>query len=231
MDTKELDNLIRSKMTVLADEKGFKIRTSREGGGLKKKTEYVVMDCGYAKYSWVDEHSLSGFYAAVGYPVLEKLVTPILVNSNLLGSDALKICNTYSISNAAVKNCFEYPHKILMTEESLLPFITTFKLFLIEDAFPFFEQFSNLNKFYNFIKNETHIEKVWTILGRPYELKLATLYRLCNDNSYESIIDEFIEQISTDLRRDSSEINHHRYLKASLELKKVLDRTAPIYNV
>lgn len=232
MNTTELDDLIKSGMANIANERGFKCRSSREGGGLIKKTKAVIMDCGYAKNSWVDEHQLSGFHTFIGYPVLENLVMPILVKHSLIGSGVLKISFTYQRSKEAFKHRFVYEQRIIMTAEKLQPFIDTFKLFFLEDALPFFEQFSDLNKFYHFIKDENDPDVLSKILlSIMHEFKLATIYRLCNDSRYESYITNYYNSRKIVYEFQPHDLDSQRYWKAIQELKEVLDRTSPIYNI
>ncbi|MGP2570877.1 hypothetical protein ACTUJ3_07825, partial [Ornithobacterium rhinotracheale] len=74
-------------------------------------------------------------------------------------------------------------------------------------------------------------EELWDILGQFAPMKKAVILRLCNDINYQEFMNDYYEKQKEYYEEDPEDIDNIRYYNAAKELKEVLDKTAPIYNV
>ncbi|GIM49489.1 hypothetical protein CAPN003_09410 [Capnocytophaga stomatis] len=109
--------------------------------------------------------------------------------------------------------------------------IEIFNLFYTQEALPFFEKWHSLNVLYEYIKNKESREELSEILGQFWQFKKATILRLCNDSNYQIFMDNFVKRREEILALRPDSVDVQRYYNASKELKEILDKTKPIYNL
>lgn len=171
-----------------------------------------------------------GFTVYINYLLLEEIVTPILSNNNLIGKSLPSdVYNSFYGQNE-----FEIPiidELSLNNKEEIDIVNTIFYNFYEESIVPFFAKWDSLNTLYEFIKDKTEVEELESILGIFWEFKKAAILRLCNDKNYQECMDNIYDREKKYFEEDSNDIDNIRYYNAAKELKEVLDKTAPVYNV
>ncbi|VDH15452.1 Uncharacterised protein [Algoriella xinjiangensis] len=120
---------------------------------------------------------------------------------------------------------------LLDSEEKAKNICHLFDSFYYEYFSPFFEKWNNLNVLYEFIKDKNEVEELESILGIFWQFKKAAILRLCNDENYQEYIEALVKRFELIFERRSESIDVRRYYNAAKELKEVLDKTEPVYNV
>ncbi|WP_406648977.1 hypothetical protein, partial [Ornithobacterium rhinotracheale] len=168
------------------------------------------------------------FFYGVNFIQMEKIIAPILEKNEIVG----ELYKAENINDSFfVKKSSEYTltdRGIDISNDSKIKEI--FNLFLINDALPFFEKWKDLTVLYEYIKDKTE-EELWDILGQFAPMKKAVILRLCNDCNYQDFMNDYYEKQKEYYEEDPEDIDNIRYYNAAKELKEVLDKTAPIYNV
>ncbi|MCK0206139.1 hypothetical protein ACQ1P2_04025 [Ornithobacterium rhinotracheale] len=201
----------------------------------KKEGEYIIFE--YRKKSKKNiqnisflqlKNKLKGFFYGVNFIQMEKIIAPILEKNEIVG----ELYKAENINDSFfVKKSSEYTltdRGIDISNDSKIKEI--FNLFLINDALPFFEKWKDLTVLYEYIKDKTE-EELWDILGQFAPMKKAVILRLCNDCNYQDFMNDYYEKQKEYYEEDPEDIDNIRYYNAAKELKEVLDKTAPIYNV
>ncbi|MRJ10123.1 hypothetical protein EDL98_03365 [Ornithobacterium rhinotracheale] len=175
------------------------------------------------------ENVFWGFSLSLNFLYLEEIATPILVKNNLLGR-SLQPKDVYN--SFFVDFDFEIPivNMEVVTKEDVDYIKNLFLKFYKEKALPFFEKWKDLTVLYEYIKDKTE-EELWDILGQFAPMKKAVILRLCNDCNYQDFMNDYYEKQKEYYEEDPEDIDNIRYYNAAKELKEVLDKTAPIYNV
>uniref|UniRef100_UPI0039A4849E hypothetical protein n=1 Tax=Ornithobacterium rhinotracheale TaxID=28251 RepID=UPI0039A4849E len=119
----------------------------------------------------------------------------------------------------------------VVTKEDVDYIKNLFLKFYKEKVLPFFEKWKDLTVLYEYIKGKERREELSEILGQFWQFKKAAILRLCNDSNYQEFIDQFVKRREEILELRPDSIDVQRYCQAAKELKEVLDKTAPIYNV
>lgn len=201
----------------------------------KKEGKYIIFE--YRKKSKKNiqnisflqlKNKLKGFFYGVNFIQMEKIIAPILEKNEIVG----ELYKAENINDSFfVKKSSEYTltdRGIDISNDSKIKEI--FNLFLINDALPFFEKWKDLTVLYEYIKDKTE-EELWDILGQFAPMKKAVILRLCNDCNYQDFMNDYYEKQKEYYEEDPEDIDNIRYYNAAKELKEVLDKTAPIYNV
>ena len=231
MTKQELRNYIKEEVFPLATHYGFtKWRNGSQGATCLKITEEAQFKFVYGIFTY-NHYKLSSMTAYITFPHLELIVMPILERSGLYGKGSMQTYISNRIDYNTFQNYFEKEMPV-STETDLKPVIEIYKKSIVEDFVPYFDKFSNLNKFYHFIKdeNDPKILQNW-LFSIMHEFSLATIYRLCNDERYESYINDYYNKRKYWYEKFPDDTDQKRYWKAINELKEVLDRTPPIYNL
>lgn len=156
----------------------------------------------------------------VNYINLDNLVNNVLIKSGLMTKD-----NSRWDSFFVPKQTNE---EILLSDDII---INSFSKLFYENILPFFEKWNNLNVLYEFVKDKEDREELNDILGQFWQFKKATILRLCNDGNYQEYMDDFVERRKMIFEKRPDSIDVQRYYNTAKELKVVLDKTEPVYNV
>ncbi|MDR2223880.1 MAG: hypothetical protein LBE34_14265 [Flavobacteriaceae bacterium] len=171
-----------------------------------------------------------GFTVYINYLLLEEIVTPILSNNNLIGKSLPSdVYNSFYGQNE-----FEIPiidELSLNNKEEIDRVNNIFYNFYEESIVPFFAKWDSLNTLYEFIKDKTEVEELESILGIFWQFKKAAILRLCNDKNCQEYIEALVEKFELIFERRPESIDVQRYYNVTKELKEVLDKTEPVYNV
>ncbi|ATA78027.1 hypothetical protein CGC47_02140 [Capnocytophaga canimorsus] len=164
---------------------------------------------------------------------MENILHPILAKNELFG----KYISTDEISssffNKDEKKIFlgEIGEGIFIKNDTDIEnLISELQLFFSNEALPFFEKWHNLNVLYEYIKDKTE-DELWEILGQFAPMKKAVILRLCNDSNYQSFMDNYFQKQKEYFEEDPEDIDNIRYYNVAKELKEILDKTEPIYNL
>ncbi|MRJ10125.1 hypothetical protein EDL98_03385 [Ornithobacterium rhinotracheale] len=162
---------------------------------------------------------------------IEKIIVPILGKNNLVASDA-DYKNQLQTFKIVVEDNNQLPAegRKIEKEEDIEYVAELFTKFYKEDALPYFEHWNSVTVLYEYIKGKTE-EELWDILGQFAPMKKAVILRLCNDSNYQDFMNDYYEKQKEYYEEDPEDIDNIRYYKASKELKEVLDKTKPVYNV
>jgi hypothetical protein len=231
MTKQELNNFIKEAIFPLASQYGFtKWKGGTQGASFSKTTKEANFLIGYGFLTY-NYYKIGSMTAYITFPNLELIVMPILEKNHLHGKGSIKTYISNSLDYQNFKNYFDGEIPIY-TELDLIPVIEVYKKSIVEDFIPYFEQFSDLNKFYHVIKDENDRDVLSKMLcSIMYEFKLATIYKLCNDSRYESYINSYYNSRKIVYDYQPHDLDSQRYWQAVQDLKEVLDRTPPIYNV
>lgn len=208
----------------------------KNGYSFVKKTSKIRCEVGFS----IEEDYLNNsvkahsFWASIAYPEMENILHYILAKNDLFG----KFISTDEISssffNKDEKKIFlgEIGEGIFIKNDiDLENLISKLQVFFSNDALPFFEKWKDLSVLYEYIKDKESREELSEILGQFWQFKKATILRLCNDPNYQSFMDNFVKRREEILALRPDSVDVQRYYNASKELKEVLDKTKPIYNV
>ncbi|MFJ1330756.1 hypothetical protein [Capnocytophaga canimorsus] len=207
--------------------KGFKLFESQESGCIicdyRKSTNQSINSIAFLKR----EDKIKGFYYAVNFIEMELIIIPILTKNKLFGDvKPENIDESFWVQKNTRYTLSDDGKDISKYEEV----VNIFNLFYKEEALPFFEKWKDLNVLYEYIKDKTE-EELWDILGQFAPMKKAVILKLCNDSSYQEFMDSYFQKQKEYFDEDPEDIDNIRYYNASKELKEVLDKTKPIYNL
>lgn len=207
--------------------KGFKLFESQESGCIicdyRKSTNQSINSIAFLKR----EDKIKGFYYAVNFIEMELIIIPILTKNKLFGDvKPENIDESFWVQKNTRYTLSDDGKDISKYEEV----VNIFNLFYKEEALPFFEKWKDLSVLYEYIKDKTE-DELWDILGQFAPMKKATILRLCNDPNYQSFMDNYYQKQKEYFEQDPEDIDNIRYYNASKELKEVLDKTKPIYNL
>ncbi|MFK8377184.1 hypothetical protein [Capnocytophaga canimorsus] len=219
--------------------KGFDIH--KNGYSFVKQTPKIRCEVGFSieeEYSVTENEVIDFvkafcFWASIAYPEMENILHPILAKNELFG----KYISTDEISssffNKDEKKIFlgEIGEGIFIKNDTdIKNLISELQLFFSNEALPFFEKWHNLNVLYEYIKDKTE-DELWEILGQFAPMKKAVILRLCNDSNYQSFMDNYFQKQKEYFEEDPEDIDNIRYYNVAKELKEILDKTEPIYNL
>ncbi|MFK8377189.1 hypothetical protein [Capnocytophaga canimorsus] len=168
----------------------------------------------------------------VYYVELESILQEILVKNSLKGRGDIEGTYGSFIIDCKSNDLIPYneEYNFIINSETIKPIIKKIKNILNIDALPFFEKWKDLSVLYEYIKDKTE-EELWDILGQFAPMKKAVILKLCNDSNYQEFMDNYYQKQKEYFEQDPEDIDNIRYYNASKELKEVLDKTKPIYNL
>ena len=171
-----------------------------------------------------------GFSFVNRISILENIVTKILYETEIIAVKPYEI--SYSIH-------FKYEDQYMLptagilidSEEKVKEVCFLFDKFYSEYFLPFYQKWSSLNALYEFVKDKEGREELNDILGQFWQFKKAAILRLCNDKNYQKYMDTIYEREKKYFEEAPNDIDNIRYYNAAKELKELLDKTEPVYNV
>lgn len=169
----------------------------------------------------------------INYPEMERIVKPILFKNDLIGKESVEGTSSSFILNSDSSLLIPYDVNdgCVLNERYIGDIIQRLVMILNLEAFPFFAKWNSLNTLYEFIKDKTEAEELESILGIFWQFKKAAILRLCNDKNYQEYIEALVKRFELIFERRPESIDVQRYYNAAKELKEVLDKTEPVYNV
>ncbi|MCK0202517.1 hypothetical protein MWN41_05735 [Ornithobacterium rhinotracheale] len=203
----------------------------RVGVIFKKEENHIVQNFRFLIQKSLSVKKIYGFEKNIAFLDIEKIIVPILGKNNLVASDA-DYKNQLQTFKIVVEDNNQLPAegRKIEKEEDIEYVAELFIKFYKEKALPFFEKWKDLTVLYEYIKDKTE-EELWDILGQFAPMKKAVILRLCNDINYQEFMNDYYEKQKEYYEEDPEDIDNIRYYNAAKELKEVLDKTAPIYNV
>ncbi|GIJ97172.1 hypothetical protein CAPN001_17410 [Capnocytophaga stomatis] len=168
----------------------------------------------------------------VYYVELESILQEILVKNSLKGKGDIEGTYGSFIIDNKESNIIPYDENLGMAIDSKTydSVINRLKNIISLEALPFFEKWHSLNVLYEYIKDKTD-DELWDILGQFAPMKKAVILKLCNDSNYQPFMDNYFQKQKEYFEEDPEDIDNIRYYNASKELKEILDKTEPIYNL
>lgn len=229
MDTKYINDIDQFLIN-----KNYSLNKTLERGShifsYKKLEDNVLNRIGFIISKKENNDVFWGFTAYINYLLLEKIVIPILSNNDLIG----KALPSDVYNSFYGQNEFKIPiidDMSLNNREDIDKINTIFYNFYDESIVPFFKKWNNLNVLYDLIKDKNGREELNDILGQFWQFKKAATLRLCNDKNYQEYMDAIYEREKKYFDEDPNDIDNIRYYNAAKELKEVLVKTEPVYNV
>ncbi|MFK8271611.1 hypothetical protein [Capnocytophaga stomatis] len=227
----DYNNFILEKNRKFNEQNSILIETSSDDFRLGTHLVYKNKENLYVIYYYM-ENDIStiyfqGFDIYIVYIELESIVMNILSKYDLIGKDYNIIDRpSFNLNEKTLKYNLEK-----IKEENIDKIANEFITFYTQEALPFFEKWHNLNVLYEYIKDKESREELSEILGQFWQFKKATILRLCNDSSYQVFMDNFVKRREEILALRPDSVDVQRYYNASKELKEILDKTEPIYNL
>lgn len=237
------NKIIISDLLNLFGRKGFKFENSNIECGIYfiHKSDFVKFNIGISYRNQDNDYkNINGVYIRystfnchIAFPEIEKILHPILSKNKLFGM---------SITTDEIYSSFSVPDRphmfvggkedgvIIRSEEEIMPIIDLFKKFYHEEALPFFEHWHSLTVLYDYIKDLPE-DDLWDILGQFAPMKKAIILRLCNDSNYQGYMDNYHNRRKGIYEQYPNEKVAKQYYNASKELKEVLAKTEPVYNI
>lgn len=237
MDYKDINESIIRAVTPLLKENNLLSNRDKFGVEFSKKNDKIYFNFGYSLSENNSEAFLYNTYSKnwlnIAFPEVEKIIHPILSKNELFGKSMTydEVYKSFSIDKK-IKNQISKEKFIINSQSDLASVISLFKSFINEDALPFYENWSNLNVLYEYIKTLPEEREILSsTLGIFYQLKKATIYRLCNDDSALDYIESYYERRKMIYSKYPDEVPAERYYNAAKELKDCLLNTNPKYNL
>ncbi|MGV4439065.1 hypothetical protein ACQ1PL_06130 [Ornithobacterium rhinotracheale] len=171
-----------------------------------------------------------GFVNCNQIVLIENIVAKILYKNKITAVKPKDIYNTIMTRNYKK---YRLPTEgiLIDSERKVIEICNLFDQFYYEYFTPFYEKWKDLTVLYEYIKGKERREELSEILGQFWQFKKAAILRLCNDSNYQEFIDQFVKRREEILELRPDSIDVQRYCQAAKELKEVLDKTEPIYNV
>lgn len=177
-----------------------------------------------------ENNQFYGFVSCNQISLVENIVAYILYKNEITAVKPIEVHNTimtrdydkYRLPTAGI---------LIDSEEKAKEVCSLFDNFYNEYFIPFYEKWDSLYTLYEFIKDKEGREELHDILGQFWQFKKATILRLCNDSNYQEYMDDFVARRKMILEKRPDSIDVQRYYNTAKELKEILDKTVPVYNV
>ncbi|MBW3520009.1 hypothetical protein [Flavobacterium sp. NKUCC04_CG] len=194
-----------------------------------RENNFIVSGIRFLSKIYENNH-FYGFVNCNQVPLVENIVAFILFNNKITAVRPEEVYNTIMTRDYEM---YRLPAKGLLvdSEQKAKEVIKMFDRFYNEYFIPFYEKWDSLYTLYEFIKDKEGREELHPILGMFWQFKKATILRLCNDESYQNYMDAFVESRQMILSKVPESIDVQRYYGAAKELKEILDKTEPVYNI
>jgi hypothetical protein len=177
-----------------------------------------------------ENNQFYGFVNCNQISLVENIVAYILHKNEITAVKPIEVHNTimtrdYDDYRLLTKGI------LIDSEEKAKEVCTLFDKFYIQYFFPFYQKWNSLYTLYEFIKDKEGREELHDILGQFWQFKKAAILRLCNDKNYQEYMNTIYKREKKYFDEDPNDIDNIRYYNAAKELKEVLDKTEPVYNI
>ncbi len=237
MDYKKINESIINAISPLLKENNLLTKQDKFGTEFFLKNDKIYFNFGYSLTENCSEGFLYNVYSKnwlnIAFPEVEKIIHPILSKNELFGKSITydEVYKSFSI-DIKIKNQVGRDKFVINSDSDLSSVISLFKDFITQDALSFYQNWSNLNVLYEYLKTLPEEREILSnTLGIFYQLKKAIIYRLCNDDSALEYIESYYERRKMIYEKYPEEIPAERYYQASKELKDCLLITKPKYNL
>ncbi|MFJ1350646.1 hypothetical protein [Capnocytophaga canimorsus] len=226
----DYNNFILEKNRNFNEQNSILIETLSDDFRLGTHLVYKNKENLYVTYYYMENNIstiyFQGFDIYIVYIELESIVMNILSKYDLIGKDYNIIDRpSFNLNEKTLKYNLEK-----IKEEKIDKIANEFITFYKQEALPFFKKWHSLNVLYEYIKDKTD-DELWEILGQFAPMKKAVILRLCNDSNYQSFMDSYFQKQKEYFEEDPEDIDNIRYYNVAKELKEILDKTEPIYNL
>lgn len=226
----DYNNFILEKNRNFNEQNSILIETLSDDFRLGTHLVYKNKENLYVTYYYMENNIstiyFQGFDIYIVYIELESIVMNILSKYDLIGKDYNIIDRpSFNLNEKTLKYNLEK-----IKEEKIDKIANEFITFYKQEALPFFKKWHSLNVLYEYIKDKTD-DELWEILGQFAPMKKAVILRLCNDSNYQSFMDNYFQKQKEYFEEDPEDIDNIRYYNVAKELKEILDKTEPIYNL
>lgn len=205
---------------------GYKVENFRRGSQLINRSPNFWSSTGWAILDYGETKIFLGFSALIAYPEVEQIVHPILKRNGLMGGVLKEMTSTFNPENAP-----EISYNLEFEHLNQLPNLNkVYKEFFLNECLPFFEKWKNLNTLNKFLKGVIG-DEIFNIFGSMGIFKKLVIMRLCNEPEYQDSMDSYFNQQAIMFHTNPNDTENIRYYHAAKELKELLDRTPPKYNL
>lgn len=200
----------------------------RQGTNLIQNNSGVLL----ILYYYIEERNgniyIQGFDRYIVFQELKEIISKVIINANIVGKDYCFIDRASFLIDESTNLIYNLD---MVSSDSLDAINENLVMFYKNQALPFYEKWNSLNVLYKFIKDKEDREELNDILGQFWQFKKATILRLCNDENYQEYMDAIYEREKKYFEESPNDIDNIRYYNAAKELKELLDKTEPVYNV
>ncbi len=220
----------------LFDNIGYKLRKGGYGGGFGfyKSYELKIISIGCGINIYGDFSVLRHFSSRIMFKEIEELFAPIVSKNGLMGVTKPEERTTISsikIPGFENRDYSRYSEDIRIEDEKGINILVErFKDYYYEIAAPAFESFTSIEQFVPLIK-DMDIVALSDYFGMGAIFKKAIIYKLCNVEEYDTFITERILAFEKVISNGQYDIDTPKWYNTALELKDILDKTPPKYNM
>lgn len=197
-----------------------------------ERNEKIVKEFGAIIY---DDFKVEDFFTLITILEIENVITSLLRKNGLIGGTDDEVMVTSSL-NKLEPDLFQktlnpsYP-KTIQTEQDVIDLLKDLNDYTINIAEPFFEKWSDLRVLDKFLDTIPQME-VHKYLGGYGVFSKILVYKLCNNPNYQEYFDMmYLFAINRYKENPNGDIAIKQKHDLMIDLKEVLDRTEPIYNV
>lgn len=217
---------------------GYNQRKLGQGGGFGFnktifKNRILRIGCGINIYG--ETSIVRHISGGINFLEIEEIYVPIVVRFGLMGK-SLKVESTSTIGVSKIPN-FENLNHTKFTEDIRIEgekdidtLVERFKEYYLEIASPAFESFTSIEQFVPLMENLDFYDFTKKF-GMGSQFKKAIVWRLCNRTDYEEYMLDLVERTEKFLGPNRDQDEGFKWYNTAIELKKVLDKTPPKYNM
>ena len=241
MTKQEMQLALAKRMEKLAQEYGYKWKYPAQCYFLTKNDALNKFEVGGMTYNYPPLLILNGFQHSITYKPLGKIV------GTLIKKHKLSCCRDeliftlfdpkHQLPFRSDISPVDYSRYEVRTYEDLEPALSLFEQYFLECALPFFEKYATLPQYLAYLDsiegqnkdNFFHQSMLGIHNPDDRDFYLLALYRLCNDARYK----DFLQIAEERQKKYALKLNgvFQGPYAVFLELKSVLEKTKPLYNI
>ncbi|MFM9945986.1 MAG: hypothetical protein ACKVQB_12230 [Bacteroidia bacterium] len=228
-----LQDLFYNAVQEEAVKNGFKIEKSTNGGGIYRNSKILRQSMGWGFSTYGTSFVFNGFYAISYFKDFDLEVTDVLRKHKLFGGKPGERMDSNFHPNFAPAFSFHSNNSNgidFVSVDEVEYILDIYNDFCCNKAIPYFNEYSNPLKVYEYIKTTDEYEALG--LGIYYKFYKALILRKCNDDSCFDYFQLYLADRKKvyDQYKDKDVI-HGRYYFAALEFNDLLPNIQPVYNI